>query len=139
MRRERLVGVVRVGIGDLRLAPAADAQLEEVAERTIAALSADQSLDGALVDVVLARKDRRRERRRRRMSVQGLRQVQAPDAVGRSIRPAMAAVIGAAARVVRIGRVRRSIPGDIDPPVVAGGRPGEDVVVKPRRRNRDRR
>src|SRR5439155_15301194 len=59
MWRERFVGVVGIGERDLRLAAAADAELEEVAKRAVAALPAEHGLDRAPVDVVLAGEDRR--------------------------------------------------------------------------------
>src|SRR5205085_8942351 len=71
VRRERLVDVVRVGVGELRLAGRADAQLEEVAERPVAALAAEDGLDAAAVDRMLARELRRRELDRRGMAVRG--------------------------------------------------------------------
>src|SRR5207253_185165 len=44
----------------------------------------------------------------------------------------------AAARVCWVLRRRRAVEGDVDPPVVAGCRPSEDVVVEPGGRNRHR-
>ena len=72
VRSERLIRVVRIGIGDLGLALAADPDLQEVAERPVAALTADDGLYVALVDVMFAGQDRRRRERRGRAAVQRL-------------------------------------------------------------------
>ena len=114
------VGVVGVGIDDVRLAAKPEPQLEEVAHHAVAAeLAAWDTGDAAAVDDVLADKDRLGEARSSGESVQRLGEVDAPVAV-RVGRPVTAVVRP------RIDRTS-SVPGDVDPAGVAGCDPREDV------------
>ncbi len=138
------VEVVRVAVGDQRLSEAADPQLQEIAERPrrpvqpevrrAAALVADDRLDPAAPDRMLRREDRRRERHGPPVTVRRLREVEAPRP-GNGIRAAVRALLRAAGR---IDGGRRAVPGDVDAPVVTGGRPGEHVVRETRRRDLNR-
>ena len=77
---EGLIDVVRVGVADLRLAVGSHPHLQKVAKRAVAGLSADEGLDAAMVDKVLAREDRRGEGRSGSVSIQRLHHPQTPIA-----------------------------------------------------------
>ena len=101
-----------------------------------AALVADDRLHGSSPDRVLARDHRRAEGDGARVAVQRLREVDAPGAVGR-VGASVRAVVGRSAGGIGVGA--RAVPRDVDAAVVAGRRPGVNVVREARRRDLDRR
>src|ERR1700731_1446928 len=70
--------------------------------------------------MMLTGQDRRREDRSRIMRVERLRHPETPAAIVAIIRTVRA----------RGGGAGRSVPGDVDPPVIAGVDPGEDIHVE---------
>src|SRR5207237_10330911 len=61
------IDVVRIGVTNVRFALRSHPQLQEIAEGAVAVLPADQGLDAAAMNEMLARLDRRSKRGRRRM------------------------------------------------------------------------
>src|SRR5205807_3669312 len=57
VRRKRLVRIVRVSVGNLRLALTANPQLQKIPERAVAALAAENSLYAAFMNEMLAREN----------------------------------------------------------------------------------
>src|SRR5256712_6270993 len=121
LRGQRFGTAVRVGVRNIRLTLAPDAQLQEVPKRAVTRLPTHDGLDAAAMDEVLAGQDRWRPHGIRTREIERLDQVEAPIA---------ADAARAAPGEHRLSR--GAVPGDINGAHIARRRPGKDIGMQGR-------
>ena len=120
MRRRGLVNIIGVGITYFRLTICTHSQLQKIAQRAVAVLTANQRVHSAAMDKMLTGEDWRSKSWSRGVPVQCLHHPQAP----------VATVAGVGA----VGRIRRdagrAVPGDVHTSIVSSYGPGKHVIVE---------
>src|SRR5438552_4818102 len=120
MRGRAFVNIIRVGVSDFRLTVCTHPQLQKIAERAVAVLTANECKHAAAMDKVLAGQDWRGKGWSGSVPVQCLHHPQAP--------------VAASAGVGTIRRIRgdagRAVPGNVYTSIVSSCGPGKHVVVE---------
>src|SRR5438445_13680112 len=80
MRGRGFVKIIRVGVTDFRLTVCTHPQLQKIAERTVAVLTANESVHSAAMDKMLTRQHSRGKRWARSVPVQHLDHPKGPVA-----------------------------------------------------------
>src|SRR5438876_6180084 len=118
MRGKWFVKIIRVGVSDFRLTVWTNPQLQKIAQRAVAVLTANEGVHAAAMDKMLTRQHWRGKCWTGSVSIQCLHHPQAPVA---------GAGVGAVRRIR--GDARRAVPGDVHTSIVPRYGPCKHIVV----------